>query len=303
MTAERIVIGLDFSDAAVAAARWAAEQFAPGAELVLVHALDIPRPPSFIAGRFQPRDEILASAREGAERRLREFEASALTSSADRTRSIVLEGPAGRALSRAAAEQDATLIVVGEHGVGDHGHRRGVWGVLGTTADRLVRCSPVPVLVARGMHRGPPQRLLVPIDDSEVTPRVLEFAARLAERFDAEVIVLHALSPGLTGAVHGVSSDRKADSFRDEYLEQGERWLADRIEEAGLPAERTTARVVFGEPRFEIPAAQERYGADLVVMGGRGAGAIGRAILGSVAGAALRGTSCPVLVVTDGGCD
>ena len=40
MRIERVVIGMDFSDAAIAAATWTAETFAPEAQLIFAHALE-----------------------------------------------------------------------------------------------------------------------------------------------------------------------------------------------------------------------------------------------------------------------
>jgi nucleotide-binding universal stress UspA family protein len=52
-----------------------------------------------------------------------------------------------------------------------------------------------------------------------------------------------------------------------------------------------------GDPRAAIPLLAECVDADFVIMGSRGAGAVGRAVLGSVAGAVLNTTTFPVLVV------
>jgi nucleotide-binding universal stress UspA family protein len=57
--------------------------------------------------------------------------------------------------------------------------------------------------------------------------------------------------------------------------------------------------IAYGESRYEILAALKRYEVDLVVMGSRGAGGVTRALLGSVATAVIRGSACPVLVVSD----
>src|SRR5690606_28649106 len=45
---EKVVAGIDFSDASVAAVRWTSRWFAPDAELILVHVLDVPKPPAFL---------------------------------------------------------------------------------------------------------------------------------------------------------------------------------------------------------------------------------------------------------------
>jgi len=60
-----------------------------------------------------------------------------------------------------------------------------------------------------------------------------------------------------------------------------------------LPYER---RVETGEPGLAIVAAAEEIGADVIVIGSRGRGAIKRALLGSVSSHVVHNASCPVVV-------
>jgi nucleotide-binding universal stress UspA family protein len=57
------------------------------------------------------------------------------------------------------------------------------------------------------------------------------------------------------------------------------------------------SRAVVGDPRTEIVRIAEEWGADLVVVGARGLGAVATAVLGSVSLAVARHASCSVLVV------
>lgn len=67
---------------------------------------------------------------------------------------------------------------------------------------------------------------------------------------------------------------------------------------AGLaPRWETSTRVVEGEPREEIPRLAAQWGADLVVVGARGHGAVKSFLLGSVSRAVVHHAPCPVLVV------
>jgi nucleotide-binding universal stress UspA family protein len=59
----------------------------------------------------------------------------------------------------------------------------------------------------------------------------------------------------------------------------------------------TSTRVIEGEPREEIPRVAEEWGADLVVLGARGLGAVKGWLLGSVSTAVVHHAPCPVLVV------
>lgn len=59
----------------------------------------------------------------------------------------------------------------------------------------------------------------------------------------------------------------------------------------------TSTRVIEGEPREEIPRVAEEWGADLVVLGARGLGAVKGWLLGSVSTAVVHHAPCPVLIV------
>lgn len=55
--------------------------------------------------------------------------------------------------------------------------------------------------------------------------------------------------------------------------------------------------IVEGRPSDEVLAFAEKEGVDLIVLGTHGRGAIGKALLGSVADHVIRQSECPVMVV------
>src|SRR5699024_803205 len=149
MRLRRVVIGLDFNEPSLAAARWVASHFAPSAELVLVHTIELTKPPSFLRDVLPPAEELLEAAKEDARGPLRELSQSV---DADRVRSARLVGRPSEQIADVARDVDAALIVVGEYG------RRGdERGGLGSTADQLVRCAPVPVLIGRNLPDRAPE--------------------------------------------------------------------------------------------------------------------------------------------------
>jgi nucleotide-binding universal stress UspA family protein len=142
-------------------------------------------------------------------------------------------------------------------------------------------------------------RILVPIDFSPPARAALQYARFLADKLGASVEVLHVFEPpGYVGpdtlallpitAGHHEWGETKAEVER-----QVEQFLA---EAAGSPVTRTV-RVEAGEPSDAIlrVAAEDR--ADLVVMGTHGRTGLSRLLIGSVAEAVLRRSSCPVLTL------
>jgi nucleotide-binding universal stress UspA family protein len=138
---ERIVVGIDGSDASRKALRWAIDN-AGKAEVVALHAYDVlvsslnasPSPPTDVVG-------LAVELHEGAIRL-----ATALVDEVAGEDSNVtvkaVEGPPAEVLLEAAA--DADLLAVGSHGAGL------AELLLGSVSLECVQHSPCPVLVHRG---------------------------------------------------------------------------------------------------------------------------------------------------------
>lgn len=88
-------------------------------------------------------------------------------------------------------EHEVDLVVLGTHG------RRGVSKlVLGSSAEKIYRSAPCPVLTigphAHGTEEWKIRRILCPVDISEDPEPVLHYALSLAEENQAELIILEA---------------------------------------------------------------------------------------------------------------
>ena len=295
MMLDKLVIGIDFSTPSVEAARWAARHFAPGAELVLVHVISIPEAPPIVRSRFPRRDLLIETVREGAEKRLREL---SLTLSAGRVWLEIREGNPVECLTEVAAEFSADIIVAGAHG-----ERPGVQEGLGTIAEHLVRAASCPVLLHAGPGLTPPSHILVPVDKSEYADHALRWAGELSRRYGIEVTAIHVMTASIASSALAAATiisgappiDPRTQAAT---VEMTDRWLESAVA-AGVPRERATSEVAFGQPTREILSAAERLGVDLIVTGRRGEGNIRRAVLGSVVDGVLRGSACPVLVVPE----
>jgi nucleotide-binding universal stress UspA family protein len=70
---------------------------------------------------------------------------------------------------------------------------------------------------------------------------------------------------------------------------------AEQVRAAGRSVAQLHLRV--GRPEGEIVALAEELGTSLIILGSRGRGGVGRALMGSVSDSVVRHAHCPVMVV------
>jgi nucleotide-binding universal stress UspA family protein len=294
MKIERLLVAVDFSDTATAAARYAAEHFAPSAEVVLLHVIDPPARPRFARDVLPPEAALEAMAREFAAKRSTEL-ASSLPA---RSRIEIRVGKPHDVIASTAYDVDASIVVIGPHG-----DRPRPWRFLGTTADRVVRTSPVPVLVVTAPTPHRPRRILVPVDDDSSASPVLEWTRDLADRFDADVTLLHVWSNAIYSHVASMSyaeTRTEADARREiesELRGAAEHWLNE-VARSGLARERVTSTVAWGNAGDIVVETAQSSRAELIVLGRNGSGLVSGTLLGRTTATVLHGARCPVLVVS-----
>jgi len=291
MTNERIAVGIDFSAPSLETARWVAQQF-PGTELVLVHVISVPAPPAIVSSRYPRRDLMVDTLREGADVRLRSLAGSLQL----RTWLEIREGEVASELAEVASAYGARFVALGAHG-----ERPRAAGTIGTTAQQVVRTAAIPVMLVLATER-PIGRILVAVDDSDLSAESLRWAARIGERSGAHVTALHVTPAGVMS--HALAAAAVVSGVPNPTMPHGEadqppdRWI-ELARASGVPADRVTSEQAFGDAAMEIVAASERLGADLVIMGRRRAGGLRRAVLGSVTEAVLGHATCSVLVIPE----
>jgi nucleotide-binding universal stress UspA family protein len=138
--------------------------------------------------------------------------------------------------------------------------------------------------------------LLVPIDFSAGTEKVLAAAHRLAVATGATLRLLHVAPPDPDFVPYdaGPALVRKhvAHTLRAEHRRLHE--LAVQFSKDGV---QTTARMVMGPFIETIVEQAKQSSADMIVLGSHGHGALFRIVLGSVSEGVVRQADCPVLVV------
>jgi len=140
---KKILVPSDFSPISKKAIQYAlrfAEQF--GCEIALLYVVE---PATPIVGAplgvevFTDEDELSI-----AEKDLAELAAESHTNGAHSVTSLVRVGHAPNEITRAAKDLDVDLIIIATHGYTSSRHL-----CIGSTAERVVRTAPCPVLVVR----------------------------------------------------------------------------------------------------------------------------------------------------------
>ena len=141
------------------------------------------------------------------------------------------------------------------------------------------------------------QKILVAIDDSEISDNVIQQAAQLAKALNSEITLVQVmtLDPYLADAYlrMGQSNDliERVRSYVQENLTKAEK----KFEALGVTV---ATQVLEGfSVNGEIISAAQNLGVDLIIMGSHGRTGFKKFILGSVAQKVLGESHIPVLVV------
>jgi nucleotide-binding universal stress UspA family protein len=208
----------------------------------------------------------------------------------------VQRGAAAEAIVQAAEREHVALIAMASHGYS--GLKR--WA-LGSVTDKVVHATETPVFIVRGTPRALAshhklQRILVPLDGSALARQALPFAAELATRAHAELIVLTTIVPEMSEIPIRMPPARDEDMLANaraqllrEVRDSAGPLLSQEISVTPLAVSGFPADVIIDQ------AAAQR--ADLIVMATHGYSGLKRWALGSVADKVLHAAQTPLVLV------
>lgn len=143
--------------------------------------------------------------------------------------------------------------------------------------------------------------LLVPLDFSDTTDKVLAQSADLARSLEARMVLVHIVEPVATYVPVGASMDviaatpvqpaEKQDLSVDEARLRS---LSQPLAATGIPVE---CVAVIGLAVDDILEQAARFDATYIVLGSHGRGALYHLFTGSVVNGVLKRATCPVIVV------
>jgi nucleotide-binding universal stress UspA family protein len=285
----KIIVGVDGSDGAASALRWAVEEAALRGDAVeavlawgLLNQFHIPASKQAFESGYD---------HEAADEALRWYVDEAVGQS-HATRRAINDLPA-RALVEEATRTEADLLVVG----GRHlGALRAV--LLGSVAYGCLHAATCPVAVVRaGMaHHSDAEapRIVVGVDASEGARRALQWAVAEAARRHARLEVLHGWHIPYVGAgMWGPTITVDPHEFEQVAREQL-RHIVDSVDTSALAEPPIESMVNGGAAETLLTAGKD---ADLLVVGSRGLGGFSGLLLGSTSSQVVHHAPCPVVVV------
>ena len=281
-----VAVATDFStrsDRAIRRAELLVEH--SGYDLLIVHVIDDDQPQRLIDAEWTACEALLD-----------EFQESITSRTGLTVRTALRTGEDFKEIPLAALEAEAELIVMGPH-------RRQVARSTfrGTTAERTIRHSTVPVLVANSPPASQYKRALF-------TAKLDPISATSIRRFEsspyldsAERMLLHVYDSMdkemLSRAM--VPGDERADRLAQDRLIAAEA-LARFIEEHELTIDQPIVRESCGSFATDILNVASEKNADLVVVAPGSKNIFEAAILGRVSLAVLRQAECDALILPVG---
>ena len=166
--------------------------------------------------------------------------------------------------------------------------------------------------------------IVAPIDGTEQSESALRFAADIAQKYNASIVLVHALLRGTSVSIMQEIAEKKGflDQVRDdlanvetipiatvagvaapmevlpnETLERFGKLLLESAKASVSGVSDTRTRVIDEDPAKAILQCVAEENGDLVVIGSRGVGDLKSLLLGSVSHKVVEEADCPCVVV------
>lgn len=202
----------------------------------------------------------------------------------------VIEGPASVVILSLVEKHRSDLLVIGAHGCGQLQQI-----FLGGTVSKILARATCPLLVIRRDSDCDYRQLVVALDFSDCSERVLKNALELASNACATVV--HAYEAPFEGKLryNGFSKadiEAYAEPTRDAAQRNIDALFAD-VELTGL---KLKSQLVHGHPYSVLFEVAGKLGADLIAIGHHAGAALEERLMGSITKLVLYYAPCDVLV-------
>jgi nucleotide-binding universal stress UspA family protein len=192
----------------------------------------------------------------------------------------------------AADEASADLIVVGPH----RSRFRDVF--VGTTAERLVRQSTRPLLIAVDTPAANHRHTLLALDFDAASKTAARKALDMGIFDHTAVVVMHAFdAPGEGMMRRALESNDAVEGYVAGVGEAAAEQLQVLLDELQLPASSQTVASMKGTPARTILESAQEVGSDLIVLGANQRKGFERRLIGSVTADVIRDAHRDVLII------
>lgn len=140
-------------------------------------------------------------------------------------------------------------------------------------------------------------RILIPVDGSEISNRAAGEGLKLAGILGSSVTLLYVIDISIITIPDAETAIANAEAIRQSFKAQGESVLESLKAQAGKNGVTAETMISEGDVHNEIVGVADRIKAGLIVMGSHGRRGLNRLVLGSVAESVARRAHCPVLLV------
>jgi len=294
-----IAVATDHSEIAGTAAAWAVDLARErGAELYLVRAFDPTLPVLPVDGAVPMPPSLLTDLEDAAHNQLKKTAMELEERAGIPVKTIFGVGSAARCIIDMALQCNADVIVAGTRGLGGFGH-----ALLGSTAERLVRYSPVPVITIHPdkiARRGNLKRILLPTDFSIHSQLAFDAARHILgvkpNDKESSIILLHAyhLPIEFTSLASAVPILPSYIADAAVTAQKSLQEVASELRDEGYDVETVASE---GYPPEVIIQEACAYNAGVIAMPTHGYHGLKHMLQGSTAERVSHAADCPVLTV------
>jgi nucleotide-binding universal stress UspA family protein len=253
----------------------------PGSRLTLVHVIDADLP-----------EGMAAAERNAASAILRDLVETLQTYDGIDADWLVLVDDVYSGIHTAADEADADLIIIGPN-------RRRLRDVFtGTTAERVVKRTTRPVLVAVEQVTGPYRRTLLAVDFGEASRSATRQALSIGVFEHTDVVLMHAFE---APAEHLLKRAMEPADTVAKYVEDERQAASARLRELraelDLPASGKCVVATEGSPARTILQSALDTDCDLIALGTSQPTGLERMLIGSVAESVIRDAHRDIMII------
>jgi nucleotide-binding universal stress UspA family protein len=141
------------------------------------------------------------------------------------------------------------------------------------------------------------KRIFAPTDLSQSAEAACLLAARLANRFEAELVVFQAVQAIDVAVDVGPATERTQAQILSDARERLSAWVDSVVPKELRRFITLEVQIAVGEPAPSIALAAKESGADFIVMATQGRSGISHLLMGSVTESVLRSAPAPVLAL------